>query len=925
MNRIICSLACSIFAVLLFVEPTVSQESLVGTFYGGWPRNKGNYIWAGDLGQGARLITVGDVDGDGFEDAIISTDGVWEVALSESYTDLSGKNIRHFGKKKTWLQGFGAESDNLLVGDLNGNSLADLAVFCGFTGNWAFAYSDGNSFVKTQTEIKGFGIGSSHQFLADVNGDGLADAIAYTSGRWEVAINNRKGFDRPLVFADGFGDDGSTPYVADVTGDGRSDAISVHDGRIHVAQSDGISFVASTNAWLTIQAFDGIRFADGNGDKKADAILYHEHYREIMNQGRWEIAVSNGRDGFSEPVFWCDNHGSADVRGRPMKGLPAGHRFFTGYVQTPNTGPYGVSPIVFNDVHGFWQVMPPYKMFSNDPYEPGSQPRWYCSWHVHNRGGLPLTGSDYYGFDAEDDSFAIAELIKELADAGIDFVLFDQTNNWDVLLKAYQVFAGEISKWNRVPGNRRVRYAICGSYKRHASEVERSAERTISDFLYNSEYGGKENYQYIDGKPLLVCYGGVENKHIDWEHYEGAKINADKFTLKWMDGGGTRENSIGPQKGDWYGWHLPEGTIENPDQMVVQPGFHSGHAGRNWSSRLVDGIEGDRYRKLGWDKVLLNQPKAVTIISFVGDAEQNDVYHMRTGDYPHDMGKTEHWSYPGMYWEMTKDYIKNYRELRQGKIECVGEYGRASINDSCLVIRYTAPFSVSPVVYVSLEGIPEASVEHVQIAAVSTDSFTVSIMGTGAHTGMINWLAVLPGYWETPNGIKVAAGNVCADQYPVTIKLRDHFKAAPALFSMAIPLKNNDPIITMQSEVSAEAFTLGVSFLSGEAERPGTIGWIAIETGMSDMWSGRFCSALTLKRSDETMMDFTLPRYFYDRVLTLVKSSSGNAGTSLPVIVDSTTNLGGVIRYPSSASSLPDTINLVSFDGGGGRLYGKTR
>ena len=46
-----------------------AQENLIGTFYGGWARNKGDYIWIKDLGKDAPFFAVGDVNGDGFEDA----------------------------------------------------------------------------------------------------------------------------------------------------------------------------------------------------------------------------------------------------------------------------------------------------------------------------------------------------------------------------------------------------------------------------------------------------------------------------------------------------------------------------------------------------------------------------------------------------------------------------------------------------------------------------------------------------------------------------------------------------------------------------------------------------------------------------------------------------------------------------------------
>ena len=167
---------------------------------------------------------------------------------------------------------------------------------------------------------------------------------------------------------------------------------------------------------------------DATGDKKADLILYE--------QGKWNICPSNGSTAFEEEVFWCQDHGNQTRR--LTKCLPAAHKFLVGYTQAPESDNYGVSAITFNKNYGYWQVMTPLELItSNTPF-------YYHSWHFHNRAALPLIGEEYYGFDAEKDTFAIAELVRQLASAGIDYVLLDQTNPWDVLLPAYQLFAFEI-------------------------------------------------------------------------------------------------------------------------------------------------------------------------------------------------------------------------------------------------------------------------------------------------------------------------------------------------------------------------------------------------------------------------------------------------------------------------------------------------
>jgi hypothetical protein len=887
-------------------------SALVGTFYGGWARNRGNYIWTRDHGQGAELVTVGDVNGDGYEDAITATNGVWEVSLSESYVDLARREIRHFGTKSTWLTGFGSDADRLMVGDLDGDQKSDLAAFDASNGSWSFATSNGHSFIDSTVAVPASS-SSSHQFWADVTGNGWHDAVTFAGGVWRVRINHGRAFGDESTWINSFGSAASLPLMADVDGDGDADAVVIESGAANVALANGAGF-SSAGIWHSGLSFTEIILADATGDQLADLVLYHEDYGGNTNVGRWEVCTSNGSNAFDAPVLICSNHGSLNPRA--SKGLPAAHRFFTGHVQTPKNGDYGVSPIAFNNDYGHWQIMPPYGLYPNGNWQPGSAPNWYCSWQYNNRAAIPRIGNDYFGFDAELDSFALAELVRELALAEIDFVLLDQTNPWNALLEAHQAFALEISKWNAIPGNRVVKYAICGKYKNYASEVEVSAANTITDFLEHPTWGGRLNYQYLEGKPLLVCFGGVPDKHIDWPNYSGPKTNANRFTLKWMDGNITTD-SIGPNKGDWYGWWLPEGTIENSDQMVVQPGFYNGNL---FTSRWLSDIEGDQYRKGSWDKLLRNLPDAATVISFVGDPEQNDVYDMAPGLYPYEMGNTEHWSYPEMYWEMTKDYIQTYRQLYAGKIEHIAEYGRVDIDQAALTVNFTQSFPEPPVVFACVEGTVNAPARLIRATLVTENLFIVTLTGVQIGQDRLNWLAVRPGAWETIDGLELAAGTEIFNTAQ-TITFPQAFDAPPAVFSMLNTSLSGVQAVTLQSSINTNAVDLVLDAALPIGNE--TVGWIAIETDRSDMWSGRLSAAQVEINADQTAYAFNLPRYFYDSVLTLVKSSTAISAGTGDVIVDHTTNLGGEICYQAGTAPQSDILNLFSIDGAGGSLYGK--
>ncbi len=899
---------------LLFSSIVEAQSNLVGTFYGGWARQKGDYIWTNELGQNAQKIGVADVDGDGFEDAISFINGNIEVALSSTYSNLAGKEIRHFAQKSTWFNGLDTNYDVVFTGDLDGDGLFDVAGFKESTGVWEFVISNGTQFNQSSISAAGFGTGSSHQFFADVNGDNKDDLVAYTSGIWHVRINNGSGFDSPTAFVSNFGTDGSTTYMADVDNDGKMDAIYVSAGSIYVAKSNGTAFVKSASAWKSgISGYTHLMFADVDGDKKSDAILYYLNDGSGNPiRGEWQFCASNGSNAFGSETFWTTRHGSRTDR--PSKGLPACHTFFTGHVQQSKTSNFGVSPIAFNNDAGYWQVMPPYNMFGNGNYQPGQDPDWYCSWHSRNRGYLPLIGDEYYGFDAEDDVFAITEIISDMAEAEIDFVLLDQSNAWGALFKTYQVFASALMQWNSDPNNRKVRYAICGMFKDSPSEVETSARNTLMNF-YNTY--GTDNYQTLDGKPLLVCYGPAPSKHIQWANYTGTKQAADRFTLKWMDADLIESNIDPDNKGDWYGWQLINGTIENEQQMVVQPGFYNGGA---FISREKNGIEGDLYRS-DWDKVLVNKPKDVTIISLVGDPEQNDVFNMTEGKYTYGMGKTEFWSYPEMYWVMTKDFIQNFRRLHSGEISHIAEYGSQNVSSSSVTINFSQAFDVQPVVYASIKG-TETGRRIIKVQSLSNSSVTLEITGAQTGSDVVNWIAVKPGYWQAPNGMHIAAGKKIVDNSDrVSVSLTNEFGSAPVLFSLCNTNANSVGCFTKQYAIGSNAFEISTHATLGDLYQAETVGWIAIEGGKKELWSGRFCNAINATVSQSTF-DFTLPTYFYDDVTTLVKSSTGFEVSEGEPFVVLTNNLGGQINYQETSAPQLDILNILSFDGSGGCLYG---
>ena len=301
-----------------------AQESLIGTFYGGWARNKGDYIWIKDLGKDAPFFAVGDVNGDGFEDAITANLGKVEVAVSETYTNLAGREVRHFGEKATWAGRFGVGKGNsinkgyYLLGDINVDSKTDIATFDEKEGKWEFALSKRGAFEAVFSTIESFGTLGNQPHLKDVNGDKLGDAVIFDSGNWKVRLNNGNGFDAERTFVAGFGSKSSQTFMADVNGDGKADAVYYLDGDVFVAISDGLIF-NTPSLWLSDIAATKVMTGDATGDNLDDLILFYLKDTNGRNVGKWEICQSNGKNAFENPELWCREHGSGDNRNRITK------------------------------------------------------------------------------------------------------------------------------------------------------------------------------------------------------------------------------------------------------------------------------------------------------------------------------------------------------------------------------------------------------------------------------------------------------------------------------------------------------------------------------------------------------------------------------------------------------------------------------
>jgi hypothetical protein len=130
-------------------------------------------------GTGPIISLTGHVKSSNYNSVVIFRNGNWYVFNNTT------------NQWDLWLSDFGVGSKNQMLGDVNGDGLADAIVFFDFSasnpndqlnGNWYIAPSNGTSFTRnsdTWLWLSDFGVGSKNQMLGNINEDGLAEPLVF--------------------------------------------------------------------------------------------------------------------------------------------------------------------------------------------------------------------------------------------------------------------------------------------------------------------------------------------------------------------------------------------------------------------------------------------------------------------------------------------------------------------------------------------------------------------------------------------------------------------------------------------------------------------------------------------------------------------------------------------------------------------------
>jgi hypothetical protein len=313
---------------------------------------------------------------------------------------------------------------------------------------------------------------------------------------------------------------------------------------------------------------------------------------------------------------------------------------------------------------------------------------WYCANWNANGGGWwhlatyrPLLPNGTYGMYDSADAAVIDFHLQKLAEAQIDFILFDDTNGdfngygpQNVWIKEKsKAVCARIKRWNR-EHTWKIKYAFAiGSFMIGDPDyptatsydvIEQQARCVAQEVFLNPNFESSDYYQ-IDQRPLLVVLDYKKDARTRWAGYQGSKAWAGQFSIRWAGTSG----HYSAAKGD-YGWAMnAAGVLLDPEVEYLQPG-HDNHlpARRGWmhTSRR----RGDYYIN-NWNKILSNPlPRIIMIGAFNDYTEDSAIWTADTSvEYPNTRLPIEPWLghddqlHPSMYWDYTEGII---RTLRQG-------------------------------------------------------------------------------------------------------------------------------------------------------------------------------------------------------------------------------------------------------------------
>ena len=216
-------------------------------------------------GSDPESVAIADVTGDGRNDVLVTTDSINPLS-DDQLLIFPQRADGSLGPAMPYDGIVGGLGEGLAVGDLDGDGDADVVISAS-TGVQVLHQGDGG--LESGQILPG--IQSAQQLeVADVDADGLNDIVADAGTGGLLLLRQMPvGNYHPSVISE---EQPGEVEVADVSGDGLLDVVTIEPRAVRVYSQQGGGFRADDYAPSDLDTPSGIGVADLNGDGRTDVV-----------------------------------------------------------------------------------------------------------------------------------------------------------------------------------------------------------------------------------------------------------------------------------------------------------------------------------------------------------------------------------------------------------------------------------------------------------------------------------------------------------------------------------------------------------------------------------------------------------------------------------------------------------------------------